>query len=29
VGVAIDEILLSWVASEAPEWTDRLEWLPF
>lgn len=28
VGRAIDELLLIWVASEASEWEDRLEWLP-
>jgi len=25
---AIDELLLIWLASEASEWEDRLEWLP-
>jgi hypothetical protein len=29
VGRAIDEILLVWQASEASEWHDRLQWLPF
>jgi hypothetical protein len=29
VATAIDEILLIWMASEASEWEDRLEWLPF
>ena len=28
IGTAIDELLLIWVASEAPEWEDRLVWLP-
>lgn len=28
VGTAIDEILLIWLASEASEWKNRLEWLP-
>jgi len=28
VGAAIDELLLIWLASEASEWQDRLEWLP-
>jgi hypothetical protein len=28
VGTAIDELVLVWLASEAPEWEDRLEWLP-
>jgi hypothetical protein len=28
VGIAIDELLLIWVASEASEWVDRLVWLP-
>ena len=28
VGSAIDEVLLIWLASEASEWEDRLEWLP-
>jgi hypothetical protein len=29
VGTAIEELLLVWLASEASEWEDRLEWLPF
>lgn len=28
VGIAIEEILLIWLASEAAEWENRLEWLP-
>ena len=28
VGTAIDELRLIWLASEAPEWENRLEWLP-
>lgn len=28
IGVAIDELVLIWQASEAWEWIDRLEWLP-
>ena len=28
VGTAIDELLLIWLASEASEWEDRLEWIP-
>lgn len=28
IGTAIDELLLIWLASEASEWIDRLEWLP-
>ena len=28
VGSAIDELLLIWLASEASEWENRLEWLP-
>lgn len=28
VGTAIDELLLIWLASEASEWENRLEWLP-
>ena len=28
VGAAIEELLLIWLASEASEWEDRLEWLP-
>jgi len=29
IAVAIDEILLIWLASESWEWKNRLEWLPF
>jgi hypothetical protein len=28
VATAIDELLLIWLASEASQWEDRLEWLP-
>ena len=28
VGTAIDELMLIWLASEASEWENRLEWLP-
>jgi hypothetical protein len=28
VGTVIEEILLIWLASEASEWENRLEWLP-
>ena len=28
VGIAIEEMLLIWLASEASEWENRLEWLP-
>jgi predicted nuclease of predicted toxin-antitoxin system len=28
VAAAIDELLLIWLASEAADWEDRLEWLP-
>jgi hypothetical protein len=28
VGPAIEELLLIWLASEASEWENRLEWLP-
>ncbi len=28
IGTAIDELLLIWLASDASEWEDRLEWLP-
>lgn len=28
VGTAIEELLVIWLASEASEWEDRLEWLP-
>jgi hypothetical protein len=27
-GTAIEELLLIWLASEASEWENRLEWLP-
>ncbi len=27
-GVAIEELLLIWLVSEASEWNNRLEWLP-
>jgi hypothetical protein len=29
MGAAIEELLLVWLASEAWEWENRLEWLPF
>jgi hypothetical protein len=29
IAAAIDELLLIWLASEASEWENRLEWLPF
>jgi hypothetical protein len=29
VGMAIDELLLIWIASESTEWENRLVWLPF
>lgn len=29
VGSAIEELVLIWLVSEASEWTNRLEWLPF
>ena len=29
VGTAIDELLLIWLSSEASEWENRIEWLPF
>jgi hypothetical protein len=29
IGAAIEELLLIWLASEASEWENRLEWLPF
>jgi Domain of unknown function (DUF5615) len=29
VGTAIEELLLVWLASEASEWENRLDWLPF
>jgi hypothetical protein len=28
VGMAIDELLLVWLASDASDWDDRLVWLP-
>jgi hypothetical protein len=28
IGTAIEELLLIWLASEASEWANRLEWLP-
>lgn len=28
IGTAIEELLLLWLASEASEWENRLEWLP-
>jgi hypothetical protein len=28
IGVAIEELLLIWLATEASEWNQRLEWLP-
>jgi hypothetical protein len=28
IGIVIDELLLVWLASEASEWENRLEWLP-
>ena len=28
VGMAIDELLVVWPASEAADWNDRLVWLP-
>ena len=28
IGAAIDDLLLVWLASEAAEWENRLEWLP-
>jgi len=28
IGTAIDELLLIWLASEAAEWENRMEWLP-
>ena len=28
VGIAIDELLLIWLASNGSEWEDRLTWLP-
>jgi hypothetical protein len=29
IGIAIEELLLVCLASEASEWENRLEWLPF
>lgn len=28
IGTAIEELLIIWLASEAPEWDSRLQWLP-
>ena len=28
IGTAIEELLFIWLASEASEWENRLEWLP-
>lgn len=28
VGTAIEELMLIWLASEASDWENRLEWLP-
>ena len=28
IAIAIEELLLIWMASEASEWENRLEWLP-
>jgi hypothetical protein len=28
IGAGIEELLLIWLASEASDWVDRLEWLP-
>jgi hypothetical protein len=28
MGTAIEELLLIWLASDASEWENRLEWLP-
>jgi hypothetical protein len=28
IGTAIEELHMIWVASDAEEWRDRLEWLP-
>lgn len=28
IGTAIEELLLIWIASEASEWENRLQWLP-
>ena len=29
IGAVIESIVMLWVASEADEWKDRIEWLPF
>ena len=28
IGTAIEELLIIWIASDASEWENRLEWLP-
>ncbi len=28
IGTAIEELLLVWLASDASEWANRIEWLP-
>lgn len=28
IGAAIEELVIIWQASEASDWTDKLEWLP-
>jgi len=28
IGTAIEELLLIWLASDASEWENRLEWIP-
>ncbi len=28
IGVAIEELLIIWMASQASDWENRLEWLP-
>lgn len=28
IGKAVDDLLLVWVASEAEEWIDRIDYLP-
>jgi hypothetical protein len=28
ISIAIDELFLIWIASEAEEWIDRLVWIP-
>ena len=28
IGAVIEDILLLWIASDAEEWTNRIEWLP-